>query len=127
MAMFSRHSYVHRVAEISRTMLEASGNITIRGPLTYNCQVSAGADLTMYGECRSGDYHAQSTIRAHIVGTGRMGSTRLTVGEGGLIKAAVLYPGVQLKIGAMSYEVPTILHNTEFQVQEGSFVNLNAS
>jgi hypothetical protein len=102
--------------------LEASGDITIRGPLTYNCHVSAGSNLVMYGECRSGEYYARSSIRAQTVGTGSMGVTRLAVGEGGTIRAAVLNPGVQLKIGAIPYEVTTTMYNAEFRINDGTIV-----
>jgi len=101
--------------------LEAAGRITIRGPLAYNCQVSAGSELIIYGECRSGTYFARSSIRAHTVGTRSMGITKLAVGEGGVIRAAVLHPGVQLKIGAMQYEVTTPQYNTEFRFQDGQW------
>jgi hypothetical protein len=51
-----------------------------------------------------------------------MGVTRLAVGEGGTIRAAVLNPGVQLKIGAIPYEVTTTMYNAEFRINDGTIV-----
>ena len=80
--------------------LEASGSISIRGPLIYSCTVISGADLLLDGECRCGSYYAKQSISAEVVGSGAMAATKLEVGEDGYIRAAVVYPGVEIKIGS---------------------------
>lgn len=102
--------------------LEASGSITMRGPLAYNCDVAAGSDLVIEGECRSGNYFARHSISANIVGTGSMGKTRLAVGEGGCVRAAVFHPGVQLRIGPIRFEITVLQHNKEYRVHDGAWV-----
>lgn len=86
--------------------LEAAGSITIRGPLAYNCQVSAGDELVIQGECRSGTFHAQTSIRAHTVGTGSMGITRLAVGEGALFAPQPCIQGCSLELGLCAMKSP---------------------
>lgn len=105
--------------------LEASGDITIRGPLTYNSEVSSGANLTIRGECRSGNYYGRSSITADTVGTGSMGTTKLSVSEEGTIRAAVLNPGVVVKVGPIPYEVTTKMYKTEFCLRDGAIVTRN--
>lgn len=107
------------VGYCQNTFLEASGDITIRGPLTYNCEVSAGSKLTINGECRSGSYYARDFIYAENVGTGSMGQTKLSVNPEGRIRAVVLNPGVMLKIGPIPYEVTTKMYKTEFRLNDG--------
>ncbi|HPT61231.1 MAG TPA: FapA family protein [Bacillota bacterium] len=102
--------------------LEASGDIVVRGPLTYNCQVSAGSNLTIHGDCRSGCYYAREFIFAENVGTGSMGQTKLSVHPEGRIRAVVLNPGVLLKIGPIPYEVTTKMYKTEFRQKDGAIV-----
>ncbi|MGI6150292.1 MAG: hypothetical protein ACOYEU_13170, partial [Limnochordia bacterium] len=71
---------------------------------------------------RSGNYFARHSISANIVGTGSMGKTRLAVGEGGCVRAAVFHPGMQLRIGPIRFEITVLQHNKEYRVHDGAWV-----
>jgi len=96
--------------------LEASGSIEMRGPLIYSCTVSSGAELVLGGECRCGSYYAKSSITAQTVGSGSMAETKLAVGDGGYIRAAVIHPTVEIKIGSAKIVIQTKQYNQEFRV-----------
>lgn len=103
--------------------MEATGDITVSGPLLYDCDVVAGGSITVSGECRSGSYIAGSAICAHAVGSKGLGVISLIVGENGTIGADTFYPGVKLRIGSVQTVIEQECHNQKFHVQEGKLVS----
>ena len=99
--------------------LEATGSITITGPLAYDCDVVAGDALRMSGACRSGVYAASSGIFAETVGSHGMGKTALFVSEQGVIGAERFYPGVRLRIGPVETVIEEECCNRLFYLREG--------
>jgi|GEM_PF-4580602 len=55
-----------------------------------------------------------------------MGLAKLAVGEEGTIRAAVLHPGVKLKIGNVLHEVTTTMYNVEFRLQDSTLSSRSA-
>ncbi|MDI9458192.1 MAG: FapA family protein [Bacillota bacterium] len=99
--------------------LEATGNITITGPLAYDCEVVAGDTLRVAGNCRSGFYAATTAILAKTVGATGMGKTELCVGDKGVIGADKFCPGVRLRIGSVQTVIEQECLTTLFYVQDG--------
>jgi len=103
--------------------IEATGNVIIEGPLTYDCEIVAGKELHLSGQCRSGSYHAESGIYAQTVGSKGMGITTLSVGEEGVIAAQRFYPGVRLRIGSLQDVLDADVYNRLYYVREGKLLS----
>src|SRR5690554_6071561 len=79
------------VSYAQNVKLEATGSVTVKGKLAYDCDVVAGTDIVIAGECRSGSYMARSSIVAHTIGSIGMGVPSLAVSEEGFIRAALFH------------------------------------
>lgn len=103
--------------------LEATGDITVTGPLFYDCDVVAGKSINVAGECRSGSYMAGSSFYARSLGSKGMGVTSVTVNEDGVIAAHKFYPGVRIRIGSLQMVIEEECYNKKFSVQDGKLVS----
>lgn len=103
--------------------IEATGSVTVTGPLVYDCDIVAGKNLIMAGECRSGSYAATASIEARSVGCTGMGHTSLSVSEDGVIKAKKFYAGVRLRVGSVQTVIEETCFNKSFFVQDGKLIS----
>lgn len=94
--------------------LEATGSICVTGSLVYDCDMVAGDEIRMAGECRCGSYSAKSSISAGTVGSKGMGMTLMSVTEGGSISGQLFHPGVKIRIGAREQTTTTTCRNQIF-------------
>lgn len=95
--------------------LDATGSITVTGSLVYGCDMTAGRDIQILGECRGGKYTAKSSISARSAGLNETVRTYWTVDEGGSLCAGTFRPGVWLTIGQGRMAVNETYYNVEFR------------
>lgn len=110
------------VSYCQNARLDATGSITVTGSLVYGCDMTAGRDIRIWGECRGGSYSAKSSISARSAGLNETVRTYWTVDEGGSLGAGIFYPGVRLAIGEAQLAVTETIRNAEFCFENGRWI-----